>query len=241
MYQSINLPYTIDSQDNNSQHYEIPYLCKRVVDISLTLLALIALAPIMIAIAIAIRCDSPGPIFFVQQRVGSRRRKLNGRVYWEPRLFPFIKFRSMKHNVDQTPHVAQVKAWISGTLDSESNESSRFKIANDTRITSVGKFLRKSSLDELPQLFNILRGDMSLVGPRPVPPYEAEEYRDWQLERLCAVPGLTGSWQINGRGFVRFEEMIHMDIDYIKHQSIWLDLKIILLTVPVVFTGRGAK
>jgi lipopolysaccharide/colanic/teichoic acid biosynthesis glycosyltransferase len=132
--------------------------------------------------------------------------------------------------------------FVRGTLEGREATTAAYKLGADPRITRVGKFLRKSSLDELPQLINVLRGEMSLVGPRPVPEYEVLEYREaWHHERLATLPGITGLWQVKGRGQVPFEDMVRLDLEYIQRQSLWLDLAILLFTVPAVLSGRGAE
>lgn len=218
------------------------YLGKRVLDMALVVPALILLAPLFVVIGILIKLDSPGPVFFIQERIGSRLRRVNGEVVWEVRKFRLYKFRSMFHNVDETLHREHIRQFVQGTLAARTSSSARVKLDHDPRITRIGAILRKSSLDELPQLFNVLRGEMSLVGPRPVPEYEVQEYREaWHHERLAALPGLTGLWQVQGRGQVEFEEMIQLDLEYIRRQSFWFDLRIVLLTIPAVMTGRGAE
>ena len=213
---------------------------KRTLDVTLTLAALVVLAPLLVVIALAIGLDSPGPVVFVQERVGARRRTKDGRTVWEVRNFSVYKFRSMFHNVDQSAHQAYVKAWIDGQAETGA-DGATFKLTRDPRITRVGRILRKTSLDELPQLFNVLKGDMSLVGPRPVPTYEVAEYQAWHRERLAALPGITGLWQVKGRCQVTFDEMIRMDIDYVRRRSLWLDVKLLFLTIPAVLSGRGAE
>lgn len=213
------------------------FCCKRTLDVALAAVLLVLFAPLMAFIALLIRLDSPGPALFVQRRVGARRRSRNGRIVWEVRTFPFCKFRSMAHNADPSLHREYIRAFVRGGVDG----SETFKLAHDPRITRVGCLLRRTSLDELPQLINVLNGDMSLVGPRPVPTYEVAEYQKWHHERLAALPGITGIWQTRGRCQVPFEEMIRMDIDYVRRQSLWLDVKLLLLTIPAVFSGRGAR
>jgi lipopolysaccharide/colanic/teichoic acid biosynthesis glycosyltransferase len=194
----------------------------------------------MVLIAALIRLDSPGPIIFVQERVGARRRYTGGRTIWEIQNFHFYKFRSMVHNADQSLHQAYINAWIEGSVRVADATRATFKLTNDPRITRVGSILRKTSLDELPQLVNVLKGEMSLVGPRPVPTYEVAKYEVLHYERFTARPGITGLWQVKGRGHVSFDEMIHMDIEYAQSQSLWLDIKILVLTIPAVLSGRGA-
>lgn len=218
------------------------YYSKRVMDIILASLLLFLLLPLFVFISILIKLDSVGPIFFVHDRVGSRRRKLPfGGKGWEIQRFPFYKFRSMKSDSDESLHKAHIEAYMNGELDTADVEGAKVKIKNDPRITRVGNFLRRTSLDELPQLVNVLKGEMSLVGPRPVPVYEAEGYEEWHRARLAALPGITGYWQVKGRGNVSFEEMINLDLEYIRDASLWLDLKILFLTVPAILSGDGAE
>lgn len=214
---------------------------KRVIDLSLSIVILIVLAPVMILIAGLIKLDSAGPVIFRQERVGSRRRKNVGNSTWEIKNFRVYKFRTMFENADQSLHKKHIKAFVDGTLPTEDSENANFKIKKDVRITRVGRILRKTSLDELPQLFNIINGEMSLVGPRPVPTYEVAEYESWHYKRLAALPGVTGLWQVEGRGRVTFDEMMNMDIEYVLNQSLLLDMKILALTVPAVLFGTGAE
>ncbi len=205
-------------------------------------IALLLLSPLLLLIAVLIKLDSPGPVFFMQQRGGSRMRRLkSGREKWDVVPFEIFKFRTMTHNADESSHKELVKAWVSGNAQASNDPNAGFKLANDKRITRLGAFLRRTSLDELPQLLNILRGEMSLVGPRPVPLYEVEEYADWHHERFCAPPGLTGWWQVKGRGRATFDESIKLDIEYVRNRSFWMDMKVLLLTIPAVFVGKGAK
>lgn len=215
--------------------------CIRVLDLTVTILGLMVLWPLFPLVALLIRLDSRGPVFFVQERVGSRFRMENGQPVWEIQNFKMYKFRSMRNKADQTLHQEHIKAFARGELQATDQSANPFKLANDPRITRVGQILRKTSLDELPQLINVLRGEMSLVGPRPVPPYEVAEYQDHHYERLAAKPGLTGLWQLNGRSRVTFEEMIQMDIDYVRRQSVGEYLRILILTIPSVLFGSGAQ
>jgi lipopolysaccharide/colanic/teichoic acid biosynthesis glycosyltransferase len=217
------------------------YYGKRLMDLTLTILALIFLAPLMLLIALLIKLDSPGPVFFVQERVGSRRRTAAGQMVWEIKIFRFYKFRSMFHNSDQSIHRQLCVAFVNGTAAPALEAGSKYKLKKDARITRIGGILRRTSLDELPQFFNVLKGEMSLVGPRPVPIYEAEAYQPGHFERLAALPGITGLWQVKGRGNVPFEEMISLDLEYLRSQSWGLDLKLLLLTIPAVLQGRGAE
>ncbi len=217
------------------------YYTKRVAEIVFATLLLVFLLPLMVFVGILIKLDSSGPAVFVQKRVGARRRVRDGRIVWEIRNFDFYKFRSMFADADESVHKAHIKAFVEGTLDTPDATDAKFKLKNDPRITRVGRILRKTSLDELPQLFNVLKGAMSLVGPRPVPTYEVAEYDKLHYERLATLPGITGLWQAKGRGESTFEEMIDMDIDYVRNSSLLLDLEILFLTISVVLTGAGAE
>jgi lipopolysaccharide/colanic/teichoic acid biosynthesis glycosyltransferase len=218
------------------------FIGKRCLDLTITLMALITLLPIMLVIALLIKLDSPGPVFFVQERIGSKRRTKNGQSSWEVQKFKIYKFRSMVKDADENPHKAYIKAFVAGNVEGRTDTVAPFKLGADPRVTRVGHILRKTSLDELPQLINVLLGDMSLVGPRPVPEYEVAEYREaWHHDRLASTPGITGLWQVMGRGQVSFEDMVQLDLEYIRQQSMWLDLKILWLTVPTVLSGRGAE
>lgn len=217
------------------------FACKRVVDVVAAVLLLLLLSPLLLLIALAIRLDSAGPALYMQERVGARRKTENGRIFWETTTFRLYKFRSMFYNADPTIHQAYVKAFVTGQAKVTAADNPIFKLEGDPRITRVGKLLRRTSLDELPQLVNVLIGEMSLVGPRPVPTYEVAEYEKWHHARLLAQPGITGLWQVKGRGRVTFDEMVRMDIEYVHNQSIWLDLKLLWLTIPSVLSGRGAK
>jgi lipopolysaccharide/colanic/teichoic acid biosynthesis glycosyltransferase len=155
-------------------------------------------------------------------------------------MFGIVKFRTMAPDADQSPiHEEFVKAFTAGT--SCEDDDAPFKLANDPRVTRVGRFLRQTSLDELPQLINVLTGDMSLVGPRPVPTYEVAAYDPHHWERLAALPGITGAWQVNGRGRVTFDEMMNMDIEYVRQQSLAHDIGLLARTLPIVFTRTGAR
>ena len=217
------------------------HLAKRALDLVGAAVLLVVLALPMLGIAAAIRMTSPGPALFAQVRWGSRRRRRpDGSVVWEARTFRCLKFRTMSHRSDQSAHVEHVRAFVSGRLNGDGRAG--FKMAGDGRVTAVGAALRATSLDGLPQLVNVLRGEMSLVGPRPVPPYEIESYPgDWCLGRLGALPGLTGLWQVRGRSRVSFEEMIRMDLDYVQHPSLLRDLSLLWMTVPCVISRRGAR
>jgi lipopolysaccharide/colanic/teichoic acid biosynthesis glycosyltransferase len=212
--------------------------CKRCLDLAIAAALLVLLSPLLLLIALAIKLDSRGPILFTQQRVGARRRVEPGRTSWEVRDFLIYKFRSMADGADQAVHRAYIKAFVDGQV--ADGADAHFKLTNDRRVTRVGRVLRRTSLDELPQLVNVLKGDMSLVGPRPVPTYEVADYQEWHRERLAALPGITGLWQVKGRCRVSFEGMVQMDIEYVRGRSLWLDMRLLLLTVPAVLSGRGA-
>lgn len=207
------------------------YKGKRAIDFTGAFMGLLVLSPIMLLIAAAIKLTSPGPVFFAQDRVGR-----NGKV------FKFIKFRSMYVNADDVAHREYVTKLIKGQIAKEKHASDKalFKLQNDARITRVGQFLRKYSLDELPQLVNVLKGEMSLVGPRPAIPYEVKNYSAWHMQRFNVLPGITGLWQVNGRSRTTFSEMVRYDIKYIRNWSLWLDLKILLRTIPAVLSSDGA-
>ena len=197
-----------------------PRWIKRFIDLVGSSLGLVVLAPFFAVIAVMIKLTSKGPVFFTQTRLGK-----NGK--------PFVvyKFRTMKVGAEFEKEKLQHLNEARGPL---------FKIREDPRLTKIGGFLRRSSIDELPQLFNVLLGQMSLVGPRPPLPHEFEKYELWQRKRLQATPGITGLWQVRGRSLLPFEEMVKLDIYYLENWSLWLDIKILLKTVWAVVTGRGA-
>jgi lipopolysaccharide/colanic/teichoic acid biosynthesis glycosyltransferase len=220
------------------------YFVKRALDLTLATLFLLVLSPLIALIAVLIVLDSRGPVIFSQVRVGSKRWVRDGFSYWRRSEFTCYKFRTMYHNADASLHQAYVQALICNDhqnmseLQGEKTETR--KLVHDPRITWVGKYLRKSSLDELPQFVNILRGEMSLVGPRPAIPYEVDEYKPWHLRRLETTPGLTGLWQVSGRSSMDFDDSVRLDIQYIENKSLWLDLKIILKTPLAVISTKGA-
>jgi lipopolysaccharide/colanic/teichoic acid biosynthesis glycosyltransferase len=220
----------IQRHDNNCRSVLV---IKRVIDTVCTSLILILLAPFFMMIAIAIKASSKGPVLFKQQRVGR---------YGKP--FTFLKFRSMHVNNDDTVHREYVTKLIANEAEREqANERihDAYKLTDDKRVTTVGKLLRRSSMDELPQLFNVLKGDMSLVGPRPPLPYEVAVYQTWHRRRILEVkPGITGLWQVTGRSRVKFDEMVRLDLQYATSWSPWLDLKILMLTPLAVIRGEGA-
>lgn len=196
------------------------YAIKRLLDISVAVLVLIPVLPFMLLIALAIKLDSPGPAIFVQERIGKGGK-----------IFPAFKFRSM---------VPEAETLRSHLTELNEADGPLFKIKEDPRRTRVGRFLRRFSLDELPQIFNVLRGDMSLVGPRPALPEEVERYESWHRKRLEVIPGITGLWQISGRSNLSFEEMMLLDIYYVENWSPLLDISILLRTIPKVILGEGA-
>jgi len=221
------------------------YATKRVIDVVLASVLLVLLFPMMLLIALVIVLYSPGPVFFVQERVGAVRRSRGKYSYWEKVTFPCYKFRTMRIDADPTIHQAFFQAFIENNQERmdamQGHKSEVRKLVRDPRITRPGKLLRKLSLDELPQLWNVLRGDMSLVGPRPAIPYEVEMYSPWHLRRLDAQPGITGLQQVTARSTADFDRQVELDIEYIDNQSLWLDFKIILKTPLVVVSARGAE
>lgn len=217
------------------------FLCKRCLDVCLASVILLLLVPVFLLIAALIKLDSRGPIFFTHERVGAKRKKTARETVWTITNFGMHKFRSMSANADSRVHEDYIRDFVAGRVQPSEENGGQFKLTKDPRVTRVGRMLRRTSLDELPQLFNVLKGQMSLVGPRPVPPYEVACYRNGENKRLAALPGITGLWQVNGRCRVSFEEMIRMDLEYIRNASLWLDLRILLLTIPAVLCGRGAE
>jgi lipopolysaccharide/colanic/teichoic acid biosynthesis glycosyltransferase len=217
------------------------FVCKRLIDVIFASLLLLLLLPLLLLIALLIKLDTPGPVIYVQERIGSLKRSEDGRICWEIHHFWMYKFRSMVRDADQTLHQNFIHAYTSGAIETTPTNQSIYKLINDPRITRVGAILRRTSLDELPQLVNVLKGEMSLVGPRPVPIYEFNDYLDWHKERLAALPGITGLWQVEGRCENSFDEQIALDIRYVRSQSLLLDFRILLLTLPAVLSGRGAN
>ena len=205
---------------------------KRLIDIVGSLGMLIIFSPLFLVIALAVKLTSKGPIFFRQQRVGRYGK-----------IFVFLKFRSMYVNNNTAVHEDYIKKLIANEAEPQASSSEKpvFKIVNDKRITPLGKLLRRTSLDELPQFLNVLKGDMSLVGPRPPIPYELAAYKTWHRRRLLAVkPGITGLWQVTARSLVQFDDMVRLDLRYASVWSLWLDLKILLRTPAAVVKGSGA-
>jgi lipopolysaccharide/colanic/teichoic acid biosynthesis glycosyltransferase len=209
------------------------YRLKRALDVAGAAIGIFALSPVMLITAIAIATTSPGPVIFRQKRLGRHGRP-----------FVFYKFRSMRHNNDDRIHREFVTSLIQGQherIDQGGAEKPLYKLKSDPRVTRVGRFIRRTSIDELPQLFNVLKGDMSLVGPRPPLPYEVETYQSWHLRRILEVrPGLTGLWQVEGRSKTTFDEMVRMDLRYTRISSLAVDIRILVRTVRAVLKDDGA-
>jgi lipopolysaccharide/colanic/teichoic acid biosynthesis glycosyltransferase len=214
-------------------------IAKRLVDIAVTPFLIFAAAPVMCLAAILIMCDSEGPAIFVQQRVGARYHWKRGRIVWRTCRFNCYKLRTMRSDADESIHRNYLERFRRGCIES-GPENSPFKLSRDSRITRIGQLLRKTSLDELPQLWNVIKGDMSLVGPRPVPVYEVEMYGQDDYMRLSARPGITGMWQVYGRSRVTFDQMVRMDSQYVQQSSILLDFRLLVLTLKAVVSSKGA-
>ncbi|MBM6940862.1 sugar transferase [Limosilactobacillus coleohominis] len=208
--------------DENKLNHQYGYrITKRLFGIIMSTIALVVISPILLIIGICIKIDDPhGPVFYKQERVGK-----------DGKLFEIFKFRSMVSNADELLEQLRFKNEINGAM---------FKMKNDPRVTRVGRVIRKYSLDELPQLVNVIKGDMSIVGPRPPLPSEVAKYSKYDKQRLMVTPGATGLWQVGGRNDVDFDTMVQLDLTYIKHRSIWLDLKIMLKTVLIMIKPNGA-
>lgn len=217
----VSSPFQIARNINFSNSKPVQWACKRIIDYGLGAAALTILAPLLFLLAISIKMGSPGPILFKQARIGKNGRSFN-----------ILKFRSMYEDAE-----SRLEKLLTN------NESSRvmFKMTNDPRITPIGKVLRKYSIDELPQILNVLRGEMSLVGPRPPVLRELEFYQAWHYSRFDTLPGMTGLWQVSGRSDISdFDQVAKMDIEYISNWNLFSDIKIILKTIPVVLSGKGA-
>lgn len=237
------------SQTQSLAHQETIRIAKRVMDVTLCVIALPLLLPLMIICAVIIVIDSPGPALFVQERVGLRGRR-----------FHMYKFRTLRHRFDDSGHRTFMKAFVRGEIGSYADDDSRqafieafvnkpgrdgehgqiYKPIQAAQVTSVGHILRKTSLDELPQIINILKGEMSLVGPRPNVSWEVEEYRPWHFRRLEALPGVTGLAQVRGRSCISFNDIVKYDIEYVENQSLTLDIKILWQTAQLIMSGKGA-
>jgi len=201
---------------------------KRISDIAIALFGILILSPFLALISLLVKLSSPGPIFFKQARIGKDGKE-----------FSFYKFRSMKALDGEDED--RKKMMIEFMKNGADNGASDTKVINESRVTWIGNIIRKTSLDELPQLFNVIRGDMSLVGPRPCLPYEYENYDEWQKRRVSVIPGCTGVWQVWGRSAVNFQESVVLDLYYINNMSPWLDIQLIFQTIPVMLFSRGAK
>lgn len=249
MERGVNLTVT---SGNNPQiktaSKPIYFAAKRLFDISVSLFVLTVTLPILAIIYVLIRFDSPGNPIFVQERVGTKLTKVNGKRVWTQRNFKMYKFRTMKTNSSSDLHQKFIKAYIEGDDElmesinkQKADEKGKFKLTDDPRITKLGKFLRKTSLDELPQFWNVLKGEMTIVGPRPPLPYEVALYRPYHFKRLNTKQGITGYWQVNGRNSTTFEEMVKLDDEYINKQSFFLDIKILFQTVSEMFIKQETK
>jgi lipopolysaccharide/colanic/teichoic acid biosynthesis glycosyltransferase len=205
-------------------------IAMRLLDVLVAGIALLILSPLLLVVAILVRRDSHGPAIFRQERIGR-----------DLKPFRVAKFRTMRQGVAADPHRAYVEEMIREESEAEGRQKPMMKLQEDPRITKIGHFLRKTSIDELPQLWNVLRGEMSLVGPRPPIRYEVDAYPARAYRRFAVRPGLTGLWQVSGRSLVTFSEMIDLDTEYVERRSLWLNLKIIFLTVPTVLHGKGAE
>lgn len=220
------------------------FIAKRWLDIVVSGALLLALSPLLLVVALLIVLDSPGPAIFRQERVNLRRRVVDGQPVWQVGTFTFFKFRTMVNDADPSKHREYVRAFIENdeaTMKAvQGTDTEMRKIVHDPRVTRLGALLRKTSIDELPQLWNVLKGDISLVGPRPPIPYEVEVYKPWHRQRLATIQGVTGLWQITARSSADFDEMVKLDLDYIERQSFWLDLEILVKTPVAVLKSRGA-
>lgn len=202
---------------------------KRGIDLLVSFFVMLFGLPFYSLLGMLIKLTSDGPVLFVQERVGE-----------DGKAFRMYKFRTMMNGNNDEAHRSFARDFINGKTNGDNGTSSNvFKIVDDPRVTSIGKFLRKTSLDELPQFINVFKGEMSLVGPRPPLSYELDHYQEWHKKRLAVKPGLTGLWQVSGRSTVPFDEMVALDLHYIENWSLLLDVKIILRTVPVMLSGFG--
>lgn len=216
-----NQTYSLARNFDLSMRNPVQWKMKRLLDVSASLIGLALISPLLFIIALSIKLDSRGPILFKQKRIG-----LHGQEFY------MYKFRSMRQDSEKI---------LESIKHQNETNSVMFKMFNDPRVTRIGKFLRKFSLDELPQLFNVVRGDMSLVGPRPPLPREVALYNNWHFIKFGITPGITGVWQVSGRAKITdFNKVIEMDYDYIRNWNIWLDIKLLLKTIPVVIFAKGA-
>ena len=213
---------------------------KRTTDVVVAAIAIVVLCPVLLAIAALIAIDSRGPVLYAGERVGARPRRQNGRIEWEVRSFRMLKFRTMRADAAASPlHRDFVRAFVAGQIPPGVGSGVLFKLADDPRITRVGRFLRRTSLDELPQLINVWRGQMSLVGPRPLVVDEDSIVRGFDRQRLHLTPGMTGHWQILGSARLPLQEMVGIDYLYVANWSLWTDVKILLRTIPYMLSSRG--
>lgn len=220
------------------------YALKRLMDVVCATCLLLVLSPLMLVIAITIYLYSPGPIFYIQERIGAKRLKVGNQTFWKREPFRFFKFRTMKVNSDSSIHQKYVTALIKNDrtrmAEVQGRETSVRKILRDPRLIRPGSWLRKYSLDELPQLWNVLRGDMSLIGPRPPISYEVKVYKPWHYRRFDSQPGISGLQQIKARCNVDFDDQVKLDIEYTEKQSLWLDIKLAIQTPLAILMARGA-
>jgi lipopolysaccharide/colanic/teichoic acid biosynthesis glycosyltransferase len=209
-------------------------LAKRVLDVALSLAAIIVFLPLWVGIAVAIKLTSPGPVFYVTESLA-----MGGRPF---RLY---KFRTMEHRADERIHREFIASYVRENkpfaveIGPDGERRSVFKVVNDPRVTPFGRLLRRSGLDEAPQFINVLRGEMSIVGPRSPRPFEYEHYQEWHKQRLTVPQGITGLYQVTARSRASFDDMVRIDLEYIRRRSLWLDLRIIGLTIPVMLFGKG--
>ena len=211
----------LEVEGESSVEFSLYEVIKRLIDVVCSFLGVLVLSPLFIIIAIIIKTTSKGPVFFSQKRVGK-----NGKE------FDMYKFRSMVVNAEELKEKLAAQNEMSGPM---------FKMKDDPRVTKVGKFIRKTSIDELPQLWNVLKGDMSLVGPRPSLPKEVAQFEEWMYKRLEVKPGLTCYWQVSGRNSIDFEEWMKLDIKYVNDRNTWIDIKLIFKTVAVLFGDKNAN
>jgi lipopolysaccharide/colanic/teichoic acid biosynthesis glycosyltransferase len=220
------------------------FVSKRALDLILAVFALLLFSPLILMVAILVKLDSPGPILFKQDRVSVRRKSANKIIYYQQVSFCCYKFRTMVCGADPSLHKSYVQALINNDCEGmaalQGGDTQLRKLTHDPRITRLGRILRKSSIDEIPQFINVIKGEMSLVGPRPAIPYEVEMYKPWHYRRLETKPGITGLWQVTARCTADFDEIVKLDIQYVDQQSFWLDLKILMKTPLAVLSCKGA-
>jgi len=230
----------------NKESKPLYFFSKRVMDVFITIILLILLAPLFLIIAILVRLDSPGPAIYTQTRIGCKLKWKGFRYTKNIVPFIFYKFRTMYYKSDESLHKEFTKAYLRNDMagmqklqGGKIEIGNEYKLNNDPRITKIGRFLRKTSMDELPQLWNVLKGDMSLVGPRPDLPYVVELYEPWHMQRLSTLQGLTGLWQVSARNSSSFDNFIRTDLEYIQKQSLWFDLIILIKTPLAIFDRKG--